>query len=481
MEKNLLSLLESNSRVIIPDLGAFILRQQDPRQVVFNDLLAFNDGMLMDFLERNEGLSSKESEKRIKEFVEDIKDSLGKGQDVALAGLGILKMDPSGKIVFTDQVIQDKSRARPVGSAKIKEGPPDEVPDKTETGSKEKSKKKSTGKKKSAGKKKPTETKKPAEKESFTLEDKTSDVEVDATADPPLITDPEDPPFTIEKQAGSATVVEPEPETDSKPETEAEPAKEPETETETEPVSGPVAEPVTETDAKPETEAEPTSEPEPGPEPEPEPVSGPVTEPEPDPFRPVTGPEISEPGMQEPEPDLSYTYVQDERRSIWPWVAGIAILAMILIVVAWFVFPDQVSKVLNRETVIENQLPVEEIPAEVIPEEELTDEQIAPEETIEEETVTEEISPPLPPVEEPVGQVQETGQYYVVAGCFENIGNAESHVKTLRSMGYDSRIFGMRDHLHAVCFNSHASRAEALAEMYRIRREYEPAAWILYY
>jgi hypothetical protein len=302
---------------------------------------------------------------------------------------------------------------------------------------------------------------------------------VDATADPPLETDPEDPPFTIEKQAESEPVVEPEPETDSKPETEAEP----EPETQPEPVLGPVTEPEPERDANPETEAEPATEavpseePEPEPEPdagqEPEPVTEwePETKPEPEPFRPAAVTEITGREMPEPEPDLSYTYVQDERRSIWPWVAGIAILAMILIVVAWFVFPDQVSKVLNRETVVEGQLPVEELPAEQPP----------PEETIEEETVSEEISPPLPPGEEPAGQAQETRQYYVVAGCFENIENAESHVKTLRSMGYDSRIFGMRDNLHAVCFNSHTRRAEALAEMYRIRQEYEPAAWILYY
>ncbi len=53
-----------------PDVTFAIL---DVNSVDPNDLLAFNDGMLSDHLEKTEGLTSEESEKRIREFVEDTK------------------------------------------------------------------------------------------------------------------------------------------------------------------------------------------------------------------------------------------------------------------------------------------------------------------------------------------------------------------------------------------------------------------------
>ena len=70
MEKFLKSLLDQNGRVIIPELGAFIVRQIEPKELVFNDLLAFDDGMLCDFIIQEEKISKSEAQNRIKHFVE---------------------------------------------------------------------------------------------------------------------------------------------------------------------------------------------------------------------------------------------------------------------------------------------------------------------------------------------------------------------------------------------------------------------------
>ena len=101
MEKTLIRLLELNNRVIVPDLGAFIIRQQDPKELVFNDLLAFDDGMLTDHLMKEDRLSKSEAQNRIKQFVEKIRKKINSGDAYQLENLGSLKMDVSSRIEFS--------------------------------------------------------------------------------------------------------------------------------------------------------------------------------------------------------------------------------------------------------------------------------------------------------------------------------------------------------------------------------------------
>ena len=101
MEKYLIELLETNNRVIVPDLGAFIIRQQEPQELVFNDLLAFNDGMLTSHIKQQEGISMSKAQVKIEEFVDLIKKVLTKGDIYHLENLGYLKMDDSSKIEFS--------------------------------------------------------------------------------------------------------------------------------------------------------------------------------------------------------------------------------------------------------------------------------------------------------------------------------------------------------------------------------------------
>ncbi len=101
MEKYLIELLETNNRVIVPDLGAFIIRQQEPQELVFNDLLAFNDGMLTSHIKQHEGISMSKAQVKIEEFVDQIKKVLTQGDIYHLENLGYLKMDDSSKIEFS--------------------------------------------------------------------------------------------------------------------------------------------------------------------------------------------------------------------------------------------------------------------------------------------------------------------------------------------------------------------------------------------
>jgi len=120
MEKYLLELLETNNRVIVPDLGAFIIRQQEPQELVFNDLLAFNDGMLTTHIKQLEGISMSKAQVKIEEFVDQVKKILTKGDIYHLENLGYLKMDDSSKIEFSVTKFPD-IRAEVVSTSTIEQ------------------------------------------------------------------------------------------------------------------------------------------------------------------------------------------------------------------------------------------------------------------------------------------------------------------------------------------------------------------------
>ena len=164
---------------------------------------------------------------------------------------------------------------------------------------------------------------------------------------------------------------------------------------------------------------------------------------------------------------------------------GAAGLVVILLVAGWFLFPEKANQLLNRE-VAES---IDQKPVHTDGDEEISEDA----ETIAEETV---IPGEDQTGEDPTGEsgVQETEavavtmpvkqqgrQYYVVAGCFTELNNAENYVKRLRDQGYDASIFGTHKNLHAVCFNSHPGKQDAVNELYRIRDSFDPNAWVLYY
>ena len=426
MEKILLHLLEINSRVIVPELGAFILRQQDPRHVVFNDLLAFNDGMLSDHLEKNEGLSDEESHNRINEFVEKVKDRLSKGEDVILEGLGTLSMGASGTIDFSEKAPEPVPPAQEKAPATKKATPQEKAP----------AKMKAPAQKKPAADKKTPAPEKTAQSDSFVLADKNSEVEVDASDDTPLDSDREEPPFTIEKETAEA---------ESLPETQ--------------PKSAPMSEP--EPESMPEPEPESKHEPEADTEPEPEQLQ-PEPYPEPEPV--VTSPTIP-----------SYVSRTSKKETL-PWIAGAVALIIILLAISWAVFPEKVDRILNREADTKTGITIEPIDEVQSPVTEPTPEPSASLEA------SPETTPPVEPVPEPPADQAPAGkQYYVVAGCFQNLSNAESYVKTLTGKGYNSRIIGTRNDLHVVCFSSHPTKSKAIDEMRRLRTDFDPKAWVLYY
>ncbi|MBN2214692.1 MAG: SPOR domain-containing protein [Bacteroidales bacterium] len=113
MNKIINELLNTNARVIIPDFGAFIIKQKNPRQVVFNEFLRYNDGLLIDYISGSEGIEKSAAKARVTKFLEEINQKLDRGDEVIMEGLGTLVKDSAGKLTFSEITAKsDKSQQK---------------------------------------------------------------------------------------------------------------------------------------------------------------------------------------------------------------------------------------------------------------------------------------------------------------------------------------------------------------------------------
>jgi len=106
--KFLRELIENNTRVILPEFGAFLVKDDgsgvfNPKNITFSPFLRYNDGMVEDALASAKSVSKDEARKLIDKYTETIKDDLSKGKSVPLEGLGFLHADSKGSIHFTQK------------------------------------------------------------------------------------------------------------------------------------------------------------------------------------------------------------------------------------------------------------------------------------------------------------------------------------------------------------------------------------------
>jgi nucleoid DNA-binding protein len=118
MENSINALLNTNLRVIIPDFGAFIIRQKKPRIVVFNEFLRYNDGLLIGYVARNEGIDPDIAGHLVNEYTGNIMKVLESGKPFNFKGIGSLQKDSNGKIVF----ISEQQAAEPDAAKEQEDG-----------------------------------------------------------------------------------------------------------------------------------------------------------------------------------------------------------------------------------------------------------------------------------------------------------------------------------------------------------------------
>ena len=485
MEKYILNILKENSRVIIPEFGAFIIRQQNPPEIAFNSFLTFNDNILTEYLSHNTGISFLEASSKVSEYVEKLKVDLKLHNRLTFNEIGWIWLDESGEMQFTpskggeriqsetprpqrnlETILKEAGINETAGTDNIPESPiiqsADQVP--------------------------------------FILDDTIKEVDIDATKDD-LLKKPADDllaaeeisaePFSLEETAKSETGADIAGETHQDQGTEiliepkinlAETLQEFQKE-----------QTVTEKETptigirfKHEMPPEETVIAQ-------EPVASGIPDTEESPAELKS--EISVHDL--PEKPLEEVWQEIEARSAHPhepikkvkkrsWITPVTIIGVLIIIAGagYLFFPEQIIKILHsvRQSSVEIQPGVEiGDNTEISPSVSATpDEQESVEETTpilnETETSEQQESPVV--INEPEAPAK---KYYVVAGRFRSQQNAEKYTAELRLKGFNAEYFATDDNLYTVSFNSFSTRESAEAELSLIRKSVEPKAWILYY
>ncbi len=416
MEKYILQILENNSRVILPEFGAFIIKQKNPIIIVFNEFLQYNDGVMVDTIAKNEGIDRDAAKKKIDDFIKEINSQLDKGTPFVIDDLGALVKSSNGKISL------EKDTSRKTGKT-------------TDT--------KKTEKEQPPVKKASAEPEKPAEKEKKETIAKTS-----ATEEKKEVKE-----VPVEKKDKPEEKIKEEAEIPKKPVKEE---KQKEKSIQKPPAKAPVPPTISGSNSKQEESESGTK------------VSS----------KNISGSKASASGAGSTSTRGTGTYTArttvhpketKKKTNLWLWV--IIILIVNGIIISYFIMSDQLSGLFKKT----DKVSAPEIQDMTKSSEEKTADDvliIEPEgQIIEEEPVVPETkSKPQPAV---------TGKrYYIVAGVFREEQNADNLVVELHKKGYKAEKFGKIGSLYAVSFGVYTSKSDADREMQRIKQEENPEAWI---
>ncbi len=409
MNKIINELLNTNARVIIPDFGAFIIKQKNPRLIVFNEFLRYNDGLLIDYISVSEGIEKSAAKEKVTKFVEEINQILSRGDEVMIEGIGKLVKDSTGKLTLSEHA-----------------GASDDL----------KQKEKKPAAKKDVAATVPPKARPEQKKEDTTAEKIKEETKKEQAADKVKKEPKEEQPL----------------ETKSKEE-----------------------EPVEITFEKDDT----------GPVPPKEEIKPKVEKVTVTPVRTIEEkPESGKPGQTVPLEKKPVERITRKSNSMQ--IIGWIILIVIVngAIVAWFLFNDQITGIFKRDRFKETPITTgveadQEIPADELEDEpdngiQSQTEEFIPQEMEQGNEVSEEV-----PVSQPV--LHDRKEYYIVAGCFREEGNADQLVIELRKKGFQAEKFGKIGNLHAVSFASFADKSAALEELKKIRNTEQKEAWIAYY
>lgn len=107
VDKYLKELVQNNRRVIIPDLGAFLLKESgSDKVVIFSSFLRYNDGFLEDAIVEKAKIDKTEASAVIRRFVEGINKQTKNKKRYQINGFGYFSLDEKGVIQFicTDEI-----------------------------------------------------------------------------------------------------------------------------------------------------------------------------------------------------------------------------------------------------------------------------------------------------------------------------------------------------------------------------------------
>src|SRR5690554_2366109 len=100
MENYLLELIRENNRIIIPDFGAFIVSRDKGQNILFNNFLSFNDGLLISHICAVEGIDSAAAAQKVEDYVARLNSALEDTGMFEVKGIGRFLKDDQGVLRF---------------------------------------------------------------------------------------------------------------------------------------------------------------------------------------------------------------------------------------------------------------------------------------------------------------------------------------------------------------------------------------------
>ncbi len=417
MNKIINELLNTNARVIIPDFGAFIIKQKNPRLVVFNEFLRYNDGLLIDYISASEKIEKSSAKAKVNRFVEEINQALDKGEEFKIEGLGVLARDDTGKLTFFEKsTASSGSKQKTRKSDTTKDVSAEATPDTSKEQKKAEEVKQE--KEEKAPKEKTAVKKETAEKKKESAEEKKEQTEEKKLKEEKPVE------IILEKE-------------DIKPSGATEEAKSQEKKISVTPIKT----------------AEIRGEPK----------------------------KATQTSYATKKTAKKTTRKSKSRQILtWILLivfVNAAIIAWFLLndqITGIFKRDKLKQYEITTGTEAEQESPADE---QVYEPDVVTE--IQSESDMPQEIEQEEETPVVAPTKQPV--THDRKEYYIVAGCFREESNADQLVTDLRKRGFQAEKFGKIGNLYAVSYSSFIEKSAALEELKKIRNTEQKSAWIAYY
>ncbi|MDY3978632.1 MAG: hypothetical protein SOZ00_01235 [Tidjanibacter sp.] len=92
--------LRTNSRIVIPEVGAFV-RRKESNEIVFMEMLKRDDGVLNGLIQNKMGVAQSDAAALLDRYVESMRSELSANKKFIVDSVGVLFANPSGVLDFT--------------------------------------------------------------------------------------------------------------------------------------------------------------------------------------------------------------------------------------------------------------------------------------------------------------------------------------------------------------------------------------------
>lgn len=107
---------QRDKKVFIPEFGAIIYSEFND-EVDFNELLTFDDGKVIEEIQKQQSITEEEARKALEKYVKEVKATVEKGKSHNFEGIGYLSRDKQGALVMQkEQTSSDVTEKSPEAS-----------------------------------------------------------------------------------------------------------------------------------------------------------------------------------------------------------------------------------------------------------------------------------------------------------------------------------------------------------------------------